>query len=65
MKNERKAEVLDKALDWIAESASSRSDLYSTLREILELSDEEILELHFTSLKDFMDNEKSPRMGGL
>ena len=65
MTDERKAEVLEKALDWITESASSRSDLYSTLSEVLELSDDEIVELGFVALGEFMEDRKTPRMGGM
>lgn len=59
MDDKRKLEIYEKALDWIAESSSSRSDLYNILNGVLGMRDDEILEEHFSSLSDFMDFEKN------
>lgn len=65
MNDKRKDELFNAALEWIAESAANDEELYRTLSETIGMTDDEIHECGFDYLGEYMDEDSTPRMGGI
>lgn len=78
MTDKRKGELLNACIGWICEVASNNEDLYSSLHNVIGLSDSEIEEVGIDYLNEYFtdkpvtDNEEigeddgeSFRMGGM
>ena len=65
MTDERKDVLFKAALDWVSEHAVNDEELYRALSETIGMTDDEIHECGFDYLDEYMDEDSTPRMGGI
>lgn len=65
MTDERKDELFNEALGWITEHAIDDEELYRALSSTMGMTDDEIHECGFDYLDEYMEQNNSPKIGGM